>query len=229
MNEKDKETLDLLKNKIETFFQENKNEAKRIIYKYNRNFDMKEHIGLLVRAKFEDFYCCACAFGTILFSKSGDNLEELFKAATKFLDDRNKLLKEWQHELKITQGILKHAEEIYNWNDLKYMQSETKSLSKTKFTHHEFIPNYAEVSDIKWFLEHDNGANYFSLTYGHHYLLNIVVDTNKHIIGAIGTFKNTFLFEDYSASLESLLEDSKVRFNKHSELIYEANSQKERK
>ena len=224
MDKQDKQILHWLKTGTEIFFQKNKNEAKRKMFKYDRNPHMKEHIGILARAKFEDFYCCICAFGTILFSKSGENLEELFKAAIKFSDDRNKLLKEWQQELKITQGILKHAEEIYNWNDLEYMQSETKSLSKTKFTHPEFIPNYAEASDIKWFLEHDNGANYFSLTYGHHYLLNIVVDTDKHIIGAIGTFKNTFLFEDYSASLDSLLEDSKVRFNRFSELICEANS-----
>lgn len=106
------------------------------------------------------------------------------------------------------------------------MLSETRFLSKTKFTHPEFVPNYSEVSDIKQFLEHTNGANYFSLTYGHDFLLNVVVDTDREIIGAIGTFKNTFLFEDYSASLDSLLEDSKLRFNKHWKLIYEVNSQK---
>ena len=144
----------------------------------------------------------------------------------KKMNEKDQEMLDWLKESETTQEILKHAEEIYSWNDLEYMRSETRSLSKTKFTHPEFIPNYAEVSDIKWFLEHDNGANYFSLTYGHHYLLNVVVDTDKHIIGAIGTFRNTFLFEDYSASLDSLLEDSKVRFNEHWKLMYEANSQK---
>lgn len=231
MNKKNKETLDLLKNKIETFFQENKNESQKEIYTYKLTPHTNENLYIFATSKTEDFHCFirisdVNVYGITIFDKQSKNLEELFKAAIKFSDDRNKLLGKWQKESETTQEILKHAEEIYNWNDLEYMRSETRSLSKTKFTHPEFIPNYAEISDIKWFLEHDNGANYFSLTYGHHYLLNVIVDTDKHIIGAIGTFKNTFLFEDYSASLESLLEDSKVKFNEHWKLMYEANSQK---
>lgn len=234
MNEKDKEMLDWLKNKTKTFFQDFKDVPKKKIYKYPLTPYLNENMYIFATSKTEEFHCFirisdVNAYGITVFDKQSKNLEELFKAAIKFSNDRNKLLKEWQQESESTQEILKHAEEIYNWNDLEYMRSETRSLSKTKFTHPEFIPNYAEISDIETFLKYHNKANYFSLTYGHHYLLNVVVDTDKHIIGAIGTFKNTFLFEDYSASLESLLEDSKVRFNKHSELIYEANSQKERK
>ena len=231
MNKKDKETLDLLKNKIETFFQENKNESQKEIYTYKLTPHTNENLYIFATSKTEDFHCFirisdVNAYGITVFDRQSKNLEELFKATIKFSDDRNKLLKKWQKESESTQEILKHAEEIYNWNDLEYMLSETRSLSKTKFTHPEFVPNYAEVSDIKWFLEHNNGANYFSLTYGRDYLLNVVVDTDRQIIGAIGTFRNTFLFEDYSASLESLLEDSKIRFNEHWKLMYEANSQK---
>lgn len=231
MNEKDKEMLDWLKNKTETFFQEFKDVSKKKIYKYPLVPYLNENLYIFATSKTEEFHCFirisdVNAYGITVFDRQSKNLEKLFKAAIKFSDDRNKLLGKWQKESESTQEILKHAEEIYNWNDLEYMRSETRSLSKTKFTHPEFIPNYAEISDIKWFLEHDNGANYFSLTYGHHYLLNIVVDTDKHIIGAIGTFRNAFLFEDYSASLDSLLEDSKVRFNECWELMYEANSQK---
>lgn len=231
MNKKDQEMLDWLKDKTKIFFQEFKDVPKKKIYKYPLTPHTNENLYIFATSKTEDFHCFirisdVNVYGITIFDKQSKNLEELFKAAIKFSNDRNKLLKEWQQELKITQGILKHAEEIYNWNDLEYMRSETRSLSKIRFTHPEFIPNYAEISDIKWFLKHDNGANYFSLTYGHHYLLNIVVDTDKHIIGAIGTFRNTFLFEDYSASLESLLEDSKIRFNEHWKLMYDANSQK---
>lgn len=231
MNEKDKKMLDLLKNKIEIFFQENKDESRKEIYTYTLTPHTNENLYIFATSKTEEFHCFirisdVNVYGITIFDRQSKNLEKLFKAAIKFSDDRNELLKEWQQELKITQGILKHAEEIYNWNDLEYMQSETRSLSKTKFTHPEFIPNYAEISDIEKFLKYHNKANYFSLTYGRHYLLNIVVDTDKHIIGAIGTFRNTFLFEDYSASLESLLEDSKLRFNGHWKLMYEANSQK---
>ena len=234
MNEKHKKTLDGLKEKTKRFFQENKDKSQKEIYSYTLVPHMHENLYIFATSKTEEFHCFirisdVNVYGITVFDRQSNNLEELFKAAIKFSDDRNKLLKKWQQELKITQGVLKHAEVIYNWNDLEYMRSETRSLSKTKFTHPEFVPNYAEVSDIKWFLEHDNGENYFSLTYGHHYLLNVVVDTDKHIIGAIGTFKNTFLFEDYSASLDSLLEDSKLRFNEHWKLMYEANSQKERK
>ncbi len=146
------------------------------------------------------------------------------RAAIKFSDERNKLLRRWQQESKTKQEELKQKEEKYHYNDLEYMQSETKYLSKIKFTHPEFIPNYTEVSEIEQFVEYVDGIDYFSLTYGREYLLNLVVDSNRHIIGAIGTFKNTFLFEDYSASLESLLEDSKTKFNEHWKLIFEANS-----
>lgn len=231
MNEKHKKALDSLKEKTKRFFQENKDKSRKEIYSYTLVPHMNENLYIFATSKTEEFHCFIRIsdirhFGTTVFDRQSKNLEKLFKAAIKFSDDRNKLLKEWQQELKITQGILKHAEEIYNWNDLEYMRSETRSLSKTKFTHPEFIPNYAEVSDIEKFLKYHNKANYFSLTYGHHYLLNIVVDTDKHIIGAIGTFRNTFLFEDYSTSLDSLLEDSKVRFNEHWKLMYDANSQK---
>ena len=105
------------------------------------------------------------------------------------------------------------------------MRDETRLLSKQKFTHPEYIPKYAEISEIEEFLDCVDGIDYFSLTYGRDYLLNLVIDTNKHIIGAIGTFRNTFLFEDYSTSLESLLKDSKVKFNEHWKLIFEASSE----
>lgn len=231
MNKQDKEMLDWLKDKTKIFFQDFKDVPKKKIYKYPLTPHTNENLYIFATSKTEEFHCFirisdVNVYGITIFDKQSKNLEELFKAAIKFSDNRNKLLGKWQKESESTQEILKHAEEIYNWNDLEYMLSETRSLNKTKFTHPEFIPNYAEVSDIKWFLEHDNGANYFSLTYGHHYLLNVVVDTDKHIIGAIGTFRNTFLFEDYNSSLELLLENSKERFNEHWKLIYEVNSQK---
>lgn len=229
MNEKDKEMLDWLKNKTETFFQEFKDVPKKKRYRYPLVPYLNENLYIFATSKTEDFHCFirisdVNVYGITVFDRQGKNLEELFKAAIKFSDDRNKLLRKWQNESESKQEILKHAEEIYNWNDLDYMLSETRSLSKTKFTHPKFVPNYSEISDIKQFLEHNNGANYFSLTYGRDYLLNVVVDTDRQIIGAIGTFRNTFLFEDYSASLESLLEDSKIRFNEHWKLMYEANS-----
>lgn len=230
MNERNKKALDSLKNKTETFFKENKDKSRKEIYTYTLVPYMNENLYIFATSKTEEFHCFIRIsdyrhFGITIFDRESKNLEQLFKAAIKSSDDRNKLLKGWQQKLKITQGILKHAEEIYNWNDLEYMQSETRSLSKTKFTHPEFIPNYSEVSEIEEFLKRTNSANYFSLTYGRDYLLNVVVDTDRQIIGAIGTFRNTFLFEDYSASLESLLEDSKERFNEHWKLIYEVNSQ----
>ncbi len=231
MNEKHKIVLNSLKEKTKRFFQENKDKSQKEIYSYTLVPHMHENLYIFATSKTEEFHCFirisdVNTYGITVFDRQSKNLEELFKAAIKFSDDRNKLLGKWQKESESTQEILKYAEEIYSWNDLEYMRSETRSLSKLKFTHPEFIPNYAEVSDIKKFLKYHNKANYFSLTYGHHYLLNVVVDTDKHIIGAIGTFKNTFLFEDYSTSLEALLEDSKVRFNEHWKLMYEANSQK---
>lgn len=229
MNEKDKEMLDWLKNKTETFFQDFKDVPKKKIYKYPLVPYMNENLYIFATSKTEEFHCFIRIsdvrhFGTTIFDRQSKNLEQLFKAAIKFSDDRNKLLRKWKDESES-----KQKDEIYDRYDLDYMISETRSLSKTKFTHPEFVPNYSEVSEIEQFLEHNNGANYFSLTYGRDYLLNVVVDTDRQIIGAIGTFKNTFLFEDYSASLESLLEDSKLRFNEHWKLMHEANSQKERK
>ena len=226
MNEKHKKALDSLKEKTKRFFQENKDKSQKEIYSYTLVPHMHENLYIFATSKTEEFHCFirisdVNAYGITVFDRQSKNLEELFKAAIKFSNDRNALLKKWQKESEAKQEGLK-----YSWGDLEYMRSETRSLSKTKFTHPEFIPNYAEVSDIEKFLKYHNKANYFSLTYGHHYLLNVVVDTGKHIIGAIGTFKNTFLFEDYSASLEALLEDSKVRFNEHWKLMAEANSQK---
>lgn len=226
MNEKDKEMLDWLKNKTETFFQDFKDVPKKKIYKYPLIPYLNENLYIFATSKTEEFHCFirisdVNAYGITVFDRQSKNLEELFKAAIKFSDDRNKLLRKWEDESES-----KQKDEIYSRYDFEYMRSETRSLSKTKFTHPEFIPNYAEASDIKWFLEHDNGVNYFSLTYGHHYLLNIVVDTDRQIIGAIGTFKNTFLFEDYNSSLELLLGNSKERFNEHWKLMYDANSQK---
>lgn len=229
MNEKDKEMLDWLKNKTEIFFQEFKDVPKKKIYKYPLVPYLNENLYIFATSKTEEFHCFirisdVNAYGTTVFDRESKNLEELFKAAIKFSDNRNKLLRKWQDESES-----KQKDEIYSRHDLNYMLSETRSLSKTKFTHPEFVPNYSEVSDIEQFLEHVNSANYFSLTYGRNYLLNVVVDTDREIIGAIGTFKNTFLFEDYNSSLELLLENSKERFNEHWKLMYEANSQKERK
>lgn len=225
MNKTDKEMLDWLKDKTEIFFQENNEDVYNKMFKYKLVPHMKEYMYIFAKSKIEEFHCFVRAFNTTLFSKSGKNVEELFKAAIKFSDERNKLLRRWQQESKTKQEELTQIEEKYHCHDMEYMQSETRSLSKLKFTHPEFIPNYAEASDIKEFLEYADGINYFSLTYGREYLLNLVVDTDRHIIGAIGTFKNTFLFEDYSPSIESLLEDSKVRFNEHWKLMYEANSE----
>lgn len=225
MNEKDKEMLDWLKDKTETFFQKNKEEVYNKRFKYNLVPHMKEYMYIFAKSKIEEFHCFVRAFNTTMFSKSGKNLEELFKAAIKFSDERNKLLGKWQQESKTKQKELKQIEEKYHYNDLEYMRSETRYLSKIKFTHPEFIPNYSEISKIEQFLEYGNGSDYFSLTYGREYMLNLVVDTDRHIIGAIGTFKNTFLFEDYSPSPESLLENSKVRFNEHRKLIFEAGSE----
>lgn len=226
MNERNKKALDSLKNKTETFFKENKDKSRKEIYTYTLVPYMNENLYIFATSKTEEFHCFIRIsdyrhFGITIFDRESKNLEQLFKAAIKFSDDRNKLLRRWEDESES-----KQKDEIYNRYDFEYMLSETRSLSKTKFTHPEFVPNYSETSDIKQFLEHDNGANYFSLTYGRHYLLNVVIDTDRHIIGAIGTFKNTFLFEDYSASLESLLENSKERFNEHWKLMYDANSQK---
>lgn len=226
MNERNKKALDSLKNKTETFFKENKDKSRKEIYTYTLVPYMNENLYIFATSKTEEFHCFIRIsdyrhFGITIFDRESKNLEQLFKAAIKFSDDRNKLLRRWEDESES-----KQKDEIYNRYDFEYMLSETRSLSKTKFTHPEFVPNYSEVSDIEQFLEHTNDANYFSLTYGRDYLLNIVVNTDRHIIGAIGTFRNTFLFEDYSASLDSLLEDSKLRFNEHWKLMYEANSQK---
>ena len=225
MNKNDIKMLDWLKEKSETFFQENKDKSRKKIYKYPLVPYMKENLYIFATSKTEEFHCFIRIsddrhFGITIFDRQSKNLEQLFKAAIKFSDDRNKLLRKWEDESES-----KQKDEIYNRYDLDYMLSETRSLSKTKFTHPEFVPNYSEVSDIEQFLEHANSANYFSLTYGRDYLLNVVVDTDRQIIGAIGTFKNTFLFEDYNSSLELLLEDSKERFNEHWKLMYDANSQ----
>ena len=225
MNERNKKALDSLKNKTETFFKENKDKSRKEIYTYTLVPYMKENLYMFATSKTEEFHCFirisdVNAYGITVFDRQSKNLEKLFKAAIKFSDNRNKLLRKWQREVES-----KQKDEIYNRYDFEYMLSETRSLSKTKFTHPEFIPNYSEVSDIEQFLEHNNGANYFSLTYGRDYLLNVVIDTDRHIIGTIGTFKNTFLFEDYSAFLDSLLEDSKERFNEHWKLMHNANSQ----
>lgn len=226
MNEKDKEMLDWLKNKTETFFQDFKDVPKKKIYKYPLIPYLNENLYIFATSKTEEFHCFirisdVNAYGITVFDRQSKNLEELFKAAIKFSDDRNKLLRKWEDESES-----KQKDEIYSRYDFEYMLSETRSLSKTKFTHPEFVPNYSEISDIKQFLEHNNGANYFSLTYGRDYLLNVIVDTDRQIIGAIGTFKNTFLFEDYNSSLELLLGNSKERFNEHWKLMYDANSQK---
>lgn len=227
MNKTDKEMLDWLKDKTETFFQENKDESQKRIYKYTLVPYMNENLYMFAISKTEEFHCFIRIsdfrfFGITIFDQQGKDLEQLFKAAIKFSDDRNKLFRKWRQESEATQNELKRQEEKYNWNDLEYIQSETRYLSKIKFTHPEFIPNYAEISEIEQFLEYADGIDYFSLTYARDYLLNLVVDTERHIIGAIGTFRNTFLFEDYSTSLESLLEDSKIKFNEHWKLISDA-------
>lgn len=224
MNKPDKEMLNWLKDKTNAFFQENKEDTYNKRFKYELVPHMKEHMYIFAKSKIEEFHCFVRAFNTTLFSKKGKNLEELFKAAIKFSDNRNKLLGRWQRESEAKQEELKQKEEKYHYNDLEYMQSETRYLSRIKFTHPEFIPNYTEPSEIEQFVEYVDGIDYFSLTYGREYLLNLVVDSDRHIIGAIGTFKNTFLFEDYSPSIESLLEDSKAKFNEHWKLIYEDNS-----
>ena len=230
MNKTDKEMLDWLKDKTKIFFQENKDESQKRIFKYTLVPHMNENLYIFAISKTEEFHCFIRIsdfrfYGITIFDQQGKDLEQLFKAALKFSDDRNKLLRKWRQESEATQEEFKQIEEKYHYNDLEYMQSETRYLSKIKFTHPEFIPNYSEISEIEQFLEYADGIDYFSLTYGRDYLLNIVIDTNKHIIGVIGTFRNTFLFEDYSTSLESLLEDSKVKFNEHWKLIFEASSE----
>ena len=230
MNETDKEMLDWLKDKTKTFFQENKDESQKRIFKYTLVPYINENLYIFAISKTEEFRCFIRIsdfrfYGITIFDQQGKDLEQLFKAALKFSDDRNKLLRKWRQESEATQEKLKRQEETYNWNDLEYMRDETRLLSKQKFTHPEYIPKYAEISEIEEFLDYVDGIDYFSLTYGRDYLLNLVIDTNKHIIGVIGTFRNTFLFEDYSTSLESLLEDSKVKFNEHWKLIFEASSE----
>lgn len=230
MNKTDKEMLDWLKDKTKIFFQENKDESQKRIFKYTLVPYMNENLYIFAISKTEEFRCFIRIsdfrfYGITIFDQQGKDLEQLFKAALKFSDDRNKLLRKWRQESEATQEKLKRQEETYNWNDLEYMRDETRYLSKQKFTHPEFIPKYAEISEIEEFLDYVDGIDYFSLTYGRDYLLNLVIDTNKHIIGVIGTFRNTFLFEDYSTSLESLLEDSKVKFNEHWKLIFEASSE----
>lgn len=230
MNKTDKEMLDWLKDKTKIFFQENKDESQKRIFKYTLVPYMNENLYIFAISKTEEFHCFIRIsdfrfYGITIFDQQGKDLEQLFKAALKFSDDRNKLLRKWRQESEATQEKLKRQEETYNWNDLEYMRDETRLLSKQKFTHPEYIPKYAEISEIEEFLDYVDGIDYFSLTYGRDYLLNLVIDTNKHIIGVIGTFRNTFLFEDYSTSLESLLEDSKVKFNEHWKLIFEASSE----
>lgn len=230
MNKTDKEMLDWLKDKTKIFFQENKDESQKRIFKYTLVPYMNENLYIFAISKTEEFRCFIRIsdfrfYGITIFDQQGKDLEQLFKAALKFSDDRNKLLRKWRQESEATQEKLKRQEETYNWNDLEYMRDETRYLSKQKFTHPEFIPKYAEISEIEEFLDYVDGIDYFSLTYGRDYLLNLVIDTNKHIIGVIGTFRNTFLFEDYSTSLESLLEDSKVKFNEHWKLIFVASSE----
>ena len=230
MNKTDKEMLDWLKDKTKIFFQENKDESQKRIFKYTLVPYMNENLYIFAISKTEEFHCFIRIsdfrfYGITIFDQQGKDLEQLFKAALKFSDDRNKLLRKWRQESEATQEKLKRQEETYNWNDLEYMRDETRLLSKQKFTHPEYIPKYAEISEIEEFLDYVDGIDYFSLTYGRDYLLNLVIHTNKHIIGVIGTFRNTFLFEDYSTSLESLLEDSKVKFNEHWKLIFEASSE----
>jgi len=53
MNKKDKETLDLLKNKIETFFQENKNESQKEIYTYKLTPHTNENLYIFATSKTE--------------------------------------------------------------------------------------------------------------------------------------------------------------------------------
>ena len=230
MNKTDKEMLDWLKDKTKIFFQENKDESQKRIFKYTLVPYMNENLYIFAISKTEEFHCFIRIsdfrfYGITIFDQQGKDLEQLFKAALKFSDDRNKLLRKWRQESEATQEKLKRQEETYNWNDLEYMRDETRLLSKQKFTHPEYIPKYPEISEIEEFLDYVDGIDYFSLTYGRDYLLNLVIGTNKHIIGVIGTFRNTFLFEDYSTSLESLLEDSKVKFNEHWKLIFEASSE----
>lgn len=229
MNEKDKEVLEDLKKRTETFFKENKDKSCTKIYKYTLVPYRKENLYIFATSKTEDFHCFVITFdvflfGVTIFDRRGKDLEKLFKAALEFSDERNKLLGKWKTESEAKAKKLKHEEGNYNWNDLEYMRDETRLLSRKKFTHHEFIPKYAEISEIEEFLEHADGIDYFSLTYGRDHLLNLVIDTDRSIIGAIGTYKNTFLFEDYGFSLEHLLEDSKARFNEHAKLIFEANT-----
>lgn len=89
MNKTDKEMLDWLKDKTETFFQENKDESQKRIYKYPLVPYMNENLYMFAISKTEEFHCFIRIsdfrfFGITVFDQQGKDLEQLFKAALKF-------------------------------------------------------------------------------------------------------------------------------------------------
>lgn len=231
MNNKINKILEDLKNEIEIFFKENKDNERTKIYKYSLVPFTKKNIYIYATSKTENFHCLVSIFNfgffnVTIFNKKGKNLKELLEAALKISEERNELLGKWEQEAKACMKKLKHRDEKRKKNNFEYIKNKTRSLSKKEFTNPRYIPKHTEISEIEEFIKHGKGSSYFTLKYEPDYALNLVINPKKGIIGVIGTFRNTFLFEDYGKSLNSLLNNSKVKFNEHEKLITETNSER---
>lgn len=226
-----KEMLEDLKKETKIFFNKNKDRSHRMkTYKYKLVPYLNENLYIFAESKTESFHCFIVindirCFGITVFDKKGTDLDELVAAALKFSNERNKLLGKWEQEAKACIKKLKHRDEKCNKRNFEYIKNKTRTLSKNKLINPRYILKHTEISEIEEFIKQGKGTSYFTLKYRPDYALNLVINPNKRIIGAIGTFKYTFLFEDYSKSLDSLLDNSKVKFNEHKKLISETNSE----
>ena len=230
MNNKINKILEDLKNEIEIFFKENKDKERTKIYKYSLVPFTKKNIYIYATSKTENLHCFVSIFNfgffnVTIFDKKGKNLKELLEAALKISEERDELLGKWEQEAKACIKKLKHRDEKRNKRNFEYIKNKTRTLSKNKLINPRYILKHTEISEIEEFIKQGKGTSYFTLRYGPDYALNLVINPNKRIIGAIGTFRYTFLFEDYSKSLDSLLDNSKVKFNEHEKLISETNSE----
>lgn len=225
-----KEMLEDLKKETKIFFNKNKDRSRMKTYKYKLVPYLNENLYIFAESKTESFHCFIVindirCFGITVFDKKGTDLDELVAAALKFSNERNKLLGKWEQEAKACIKKLKHRDEKCNKRNFEYIKNKTRTLSKNKLINPRYILKHTEISEIEEFIKQGKGTSYFTLKYRPDYALNLVINPNKRIIGAIGTFKYTFLFEDYSKSLDSLLDNSKVKFNEHKKLISETNSE----
>ena len=225
-----KEMLEDLKKETKIFFNKNKDRSRMKTYKYKLVPYLNENLYIFAESKTESFHCFIVindirCFGITVFDKKGTDLDELVAAALKFSNERNKLLGKWEQETKTCIEKLKRREEKRNKKNFEHIKNKTRSLSRKEFTKPSYNPKYTEISEIEKFIKQGKRSSYFTLTYGRDHALNLVINPNKRIIGTIGTFKNTFLFENYSKSLNTLLDDSKLKFDEHAKLIFEASSE----